>query len=79
MADKVKVGVIGCGNISPQYFTWMKTFHVLEVVACADLDIERANERAEEFEIPRECSVDELVGDDEIQIVVNIYGPQGTR
>ena len=45
MADKVKVGVIGCGNISPQYFTWMKTFHVLEVVACADLDIERANER----------------------------------
>lgn len=76
VVDKVKVGVIGCGAISPHYFKWMDRFDVLDVGACADLDLDRAKVRAEEFGIPRSCTVDELLDDDEIQIVLNITIPQ---
>ena len=40
---KVKVGIVGCGNISGIYFDRMKTkFDILEVAACADLVPEKA-------------------------------------
>ncbi len=44
--DRIRVGVIGCGNISGAYFRTMKNFEVLDVAACADLDLERAKARA---------------------------------
>ena len=35
---KVKVGIIGCGNISGIYLkNCTQTFEILEVAACADL------------------------------------------
>lgn len=76
MADKVGIGLIGCGNISPQYFEWCRTFEILDLVACADLDVNLARERAEEFEIAKGCSVDELLGDAAIEIVVNLTVPR---
>ncbi len=75
MADKVKVGVIGCGNISPAYFKGMRPFDILEVVACADIVSDRAKARAEEFMVPRACSVDELLADPEIGLVLNLTIP----
>lgn len=71
----VKVGVIGCGNISAIYLTRMKIFPNLDVCACADLVLDRARARAEEFKIPRACSVDELLNDKEVEIVVNLTIP----
>ncbi|MEW6753760.1 MAG: Gfo/Idh/MocA family oxidoreductase [Candidatus Latescibacterota bacterium] len=75
VSDRTKVGVIGCGNISPQYLKWMPTFEVLEVAAVADLDMERARARATEFCVPRACTVEELLQDPEIEIVVNLTVP----
>jgi len=71
----VKVGVIGCGIISKAYFNGMKKFPLLEVVACSDLDMKRAEEKAAEFNIPRACTVKELLKDPEIEIVVNLTIP----
>ena len=76
METKVKVGVIGCGNISGAYFKGCKPYDILDVVACADLMMERAEAKAEEFGIPKACSVEELLGDPEIQIVVNLTVPK---
>ena len=73
--ETTKVGVIGCGNISPAYLGAGDRFEILEIVACADLDPERAKQRADEFEIPRACSVEELLGMDEVEIVVNLTIP----
>ncbi len=39
---KVRVGIIGCGNISQAYFNGAKLFEVLEVVSCADINPEVA-------------------------------------
>lgn len=76
METKVNVGVIGCGTISSTYFRHAQTFPILQVVACADLDMQRAAAQAAAFGIPRACSVDELLLDPEIQIVLNLTVPQ---
>lgn len=70
-----KIGIIGCGNISRAYFGVTERFPILEIVACADLDLERAQAKAEEWGIPVACTVDELLAMDEIEIVVNLTIP----
>ncbi|MCA9915392.1 MAG: Gfo/Idh/MocA family oxidoreductase, partial [Anaerolineae bacterium] len=76
MGAAVKVGIIGCGNIFPQYIRGCRAFEILDVVACADADLSRAQARAEEFGGGlRACSVDELLNDPEIEIVVNLTIP----
>lgn len=71
----VKVGVIGAGNISGQYLTNMCSFPDLAVCFIADVQTERARAQAESFRIPRWGTVDELLDDPEIEIVVNITTP----
>jgi len=71
----VKVGVIGCGNISSAYFKGIRKFPIMELVACADMDEERAKIRAEEFTIPKAVSVSDLLGDPDIDIVINLTIP----
>lgn len=72
----VKVGIIGCGNISSAYFKGIRKFPIMELVACADIDVERAKARAEEFSVPKACSVEEILADPEIEIVVNLTIPK---
>src|SRR5437588_987070 len=74
--SRMRIGVIGCGNISPIYLQAGKRFEILEVAACADIDLARAKARAAEFEIPKACSVEELLADPEIEIVVNLTIPK---
>ncbi|MGH7214761.1 MAG: Gfo/Idh/MocA family protein [Tepidisphaeraceae bacterium] len=76
MADKVRVGVIGCGAISAAYLGMARNFPQVEVVACADLDVERARAKAREFGVPRATSVDELLKFDDVEIVVNLTVPK---
>ena len=71
----VKVGVVGCGTISSIYFRIGQEFSALDIVACADLVLERAQARAQEFNIPRACTVAELLSDPEIRIVINLTIP----
>lgn len=74
---RVKVGIIGCGNISSIYMkNCTQIFKNLELVACADMIPERAQAKAEEFGIPRACSVQELLADPEIEIVINLTIPK---
>lgn len=75
--NKVKVGIIGCGNISDIYLkNCTQTFDILEVVACADIIHERAEKKAQEYGVPRACSVAELLADPEIEIVLNLTIPK---
>ena len=50
---KVKIGVVGCGNISSAYLRIAKSFEILDVAAVADLVVDRAQARAEEFGVPK--------------------------
>jgi len=73
---KVKVGVVGCGMISNAYFNGMKQLDIIEVAACADLNLDAAKAKAEEHGVAKACTVDELMADPEIEIVLNLTVPK---
>lgn len=71
-----KVGIIGCGNISAAYLKFCRQFSdIIEISACADIDMARAKARAEEFHVPKALTVDELLQDPEIELVINLTIP----
>lgn len=72
---RVKIGIVGCGNISRAYLATAQSFPILQVAAVADLDVSRAQARADEFFIPKACSVEDLLADPEVEIVVNLTIP----
>jgi len=75
--EKAKVGIVGCGNISKVYFKMMiEVYETLDVVACADLDMARAEAKAEEYPSVQAMAPEELYGDPEIDIVVNLTIPK---
>ncbi|MBI2442198.1 MAG: Gfo/Idh/MocA family oxidoreductase [Lentisphaerae bacterium] len=75
---KVKVGLIGCGNISGIYFKMLREVYnnILEVAACADLAPARARVKAAENPGVRALSVKQLLAEPEIDIVVNLTIPK---
>lgn len=77
MKKTVNVGIIGCGVISDIYLKNLTTvFKNVKVVACADLVIEKAQQAAEKYQIAQACTVDELLDNEAIDIVVNLTIPQ---
>ncbi|MHC4885826.1 MAG: Gfo/Idh/MocA family protein [Planctomycetota bacterium] len=76
MSEATKIGIIGCGNISGIYFkNLVETFGNVEVKSCADLKMEAAQAKADEYESVQAVTVDELLADPEIEIVVNLTIP----
>jgi len=72
----LRVGVIGCGAISNAYFKGLAPFaRFAQITACADLDVERARRKASEHGVGKSCSVKELLGDPEIDAVLNLTIP----
>ena len=60
----LRVGLVGCGNISNAYFTHLKPFSsYAKITACADLDMARAKAKADEHGVGKACSVAELLAD----------------
>lgn len=74
---KMKIGIIGCGNISSIYLqNCSQVFRNVEIAACADLILERAQAKAQEYNIPIACTVEELLANPDIDIVLNITIPK---
>lgn len=72
---KLRVGILGCGNIAPAYFNGCAKFRALEAVACADLNADVARARAAEFKV-KALSVDDLLASPEVDVVVNLTVPK---
>ena len=71
----VKMAIIGCGNISSIYLQNCPSWPILDVVACADLDRQRAESQAAKFNIPRAIAVEEVLADPTIELVLNLTIP----
>src|SRR5262249_45624715 len=74
--EKDRVGVIGCGAVNGADLGMAKNFPVVEIASCADLDRSRAEAAARNYGIPKPCSVDELLADPSIEIVLNLTVPK---
>ena len=68
------VGIIGCGNISSIYLQSDEKFQILDVVACADLVLERAQAKATEYNIEA-YTVEDLLNHPDIDIAINLTIP----
>lgn len=68
------VGVIGVGNISAQYFAELPKHDSVRIVAVADVDQKRADAVATERGV-RALSVDDLLADPEVDLVLNLTIP----
>jgi predicted dehydrogenase len=71
----VGVGLIGAGTISETYLTNLTGFPDVRVLAVADLDTERAAAQAERHGVPRSGGVAAVLGDPDVEIVVNLTIP----
>ncbi len=69
------IGIVGCGNILSAYVRGLRTLPTMHVLGCADVDQERASQAAEAHGIKEFSSVDELLDDDAVDVVVNITPP----
>ena len=68
------IGIIGCGNISDAYLKGAARSELIRVKACADMRPEAAEAKAEEYGVAA-VPVDALLGDPEIEIVINLTVP----
>lgn len=71
----MRIGIVGCGNISAIYLKNLPAYPGLEVTACADRLPERAQECAARHGL-RALAPADLLADPEIDLVVNLTIPQ---
>jgi predicted dehydrogenase len=75
MAEKkLRIGVVGCGNISMAYMRNAPLFNGVEIVTCADIDASAAARRAAEFGLTA-MDVGALMADPGIDLVLNLTVP----
>ena len=71
---ELRIGVVGCGNISAIYMKNASLFRRLRMVACADLRPEAATLRAKEFGL-REMPIEAIFDAPDIDLILNLSVP----
>ena len=71
----LRVGIVGSGFISRAYLRAALDFPGVRIIACSDVNLAAAEEKAREFQI-RAQSVEQLLADPEIDLILNLTVPQ---
>jgi predicted dehydrogenase len=66
------VGIIGCGNIAGPYAEDLQTYPYINLIGVTDLDTEKAQALAARHSCRHYATVDELLADPAIDLVVNL-------
>ncbi len=74
----MRVGIIGCGNISETYFNCKNIYNNIEVISCADIDNNLSKKSGEKFNIKSE-SVDDILSNTEVEIIINLTIPSAHK
>ncbi|GAA2874844.1 Gfo/Idh/MocA family oxidoreductase [Streptosporangium fragile] len=75
MTGPLGVAIVGCGTISHQYLANLTAFPGVRVVACADIDPERAREVAARYGVPVAVAPEEAISHPDVELVVNLTIP----
>tara|TARA_B100000700_G_scaffold114553_1_gene128814 strand:+ start:249 stop:1406 length:1158 start_codon:yes stop_codon:yes gene_type:complete len=70
-----KVGLIGCGHIAETYFRAHKYFNNFKIIKCADILDSASKKCASKYGI-KSLSVQDLLNDKEIEIILNLTIPK---
>lgn len=71
----ITLGIVGCGKISPIYFQAPRRCPSLSIGACCDLSREAAEARSAEFGVPKVVTLEEMLADPGIDLIVNLTRP----
>ena len=74
----MRVGIIGCGNISETYFECQNLFNNFNIVACADINVEAAKKSAEKYNV-KAFSVDDILSNQEVDLIINLTIPSAHK
>jgi predicted dehydrogenase len=75
VGEPLNVGIVGCGVIATQYLTTIEQVPSLRLVAVSDVDPTRAQAVAGARTGVRALSVDELITDPRVEVVLNLTPP----
>ncbi|MEO0587386.1 MAG: Gfo/Idh/MocA family oxidoreductase [Planctomycetota bacterium] len=71
----MRVGIVGCGNIAAAYYKGCQHYPQIELVHVADIDVDRARQRAEEWGVESSGDVDGLLNNPNVDLVINLTTP----
>lgn len=71
----MKIAIVGCGNIAERYAPRIAEEESLELVGVTDPVRERAEQMAAALGVTHYASLEELLGDEAVEIVVNLTPP----
>jgi predicted dehydrogenase len=71
----VGTAIVGCGNISDQYLSNLIRFPDLKVLACADIDQDRARSQADKYGVPRAGDLAAVLAMPDVELVINLTIP----
>jgi predicted dehydrogenase len=72
---QVGVGIVGAGHISGAYLNALKNFDIVAVRGIADISPQASQKRSAEYGIAQ-LSIEELLSDPQIEIVLNLTIPK---
>ncbi len=70
--QKLRIGVVGCGNIAGPYAKTLQPYDQIELVGAADQDPQRARDFVATYGGTAFETLDEMLADDSIDVVVNL-------
>jgi predicted dehydrogenase len=72
----LRVGIVGCGNISGIYLKNLTGFRSTEIIAVSDIDLERAKKAAEAYSVPDALTTEQLLASPDVELVLNLTIPK---
>jgi len=74
----MNIGIVGCGDICSRTYipNIVDRFHNMSIYALCDLQTERAERLAQQYGIPRVYTLEQMLADPEVDIVLNTTNPQ---
>lgn len=70
------IAMIGCGFVADYYISSLKNYPNLQVIGVYDRERERAEKFSKHYRLPLFHSLDDLLSDSRVEIVVNLTNPR---
>ena len=75
MPKTIIIAIVGCGFVADYYLTTLKDYKNLKIAGVFDRDRSRCDRFSKYHSVPSYNSLEELLADDRVQIVINLTNP----
>src|SRR5690349_1240897 len=72
---RMRIALVGCGYVADYYMGTLPNHPGLRLIGVMDRDEKRATQFAAYYSVPRYASLQQLLADDQIDLVINLTNP----